>query len=217
MRFRWVTYDVADLLPRDWRAQVLAAAAIADFRAFPRTPILTREAPDVEHIPRGRVHAHQLRDRLPWLHALYHGAFLELADGACPEPVVTARDPRYGIVLNVQQGTQMRFECHVDSNPLTGVLVLTDHQRGGELVIARDASARDRESIESDCIVIRPQAGHLLLFDARQRPHYVRPLQRESDTRVIAAMNFYTASSPESERPPELNRHLYGDPVRGSC
>jgi hypothetical protein len=24
-------------------------------------------------------------------------------------------------------------------------------------------------------------------------------------------MNFYTASVPESTRPPELNRHLYGD------
>jgi hypothetical protein len=26
-------------------------------------------------------------------------------------------------------------------------------------------------------------------------------------------MNFYTESFPESTRPPELNRHLYGDDV----
>ncbi len=29
--------------------------------------------------------------------------------------------------------------------------------------------------------------------------------------RVVAVMNFYTESSPESTRPRELNRHLYGD------
>jgi hypothetical protein len=27
---------------------------------------------------------------------------------------------------------------------------------------------------------------------------------------VVAIMNFYTRSRPESTRPPELNRHLYG-------
>ena len=35
----------------------------------------------------------------------------------------------------------MRFECHVDSNPLTGLLFCTDHQAGGELVIANDTEA----------------------------------------------------------------------------
>ena len=29
--------------------------------------------------------------------------------------------------------------------------------------------------------------------------------------RVVAVMNFYTESCPESTRPPELNRHLFGD------
>jgi hypothetical protein len=33
----------------------------------------------------------------------------------------------------------------------------------------------------------------------------------ESDTRVIAVMNFYTEACPEPTRPAELNRHLYGD------
>ena len=43
---------------------------------------------------------------------------------------MAAHDDRYGVVLNVQRGTEMRFECHVDSNPLTGLLFCTDHPDG---------------------------------------------------------------------------------------
>jgi 2OG-Fe(II) oxygenase superfamily len=114
-------------------------------------------------------------------------------------------------VLNVQRGTTMRFECHIDSNPLTGVLFCTDHAGGGELVIGHDADAADIAAVEEDCSVVRPHSGHLILFDARQHPHYARPLTAESDMRVVAVMNFYTESCPESTRPRELNRHLYGE------
>jgi hypothetical protein len=48
-------------------------------------------------------------------------------------------------------------------------------------------------------------------IDGRRHPHYARALRSESDVRVIAVMNFYTESYPESTRPRELNRHLYGD------
>jgi len=134
-RFRWTTFDVNDLLPPGWQREVGSLAADADFRLFPRTPNLSREATDVSRISRGRVHADQVRDRLPWLHELYHGAFLELAREAWTEPVATARDERYDVVLNVQRGTSMRFECHVDSNPLTGLLFFTDHEAGGVLKV----------------------------------------------------------------------------------
>ena len=65
--------------------------------------------------------------------------------------------------------------------------------------------------MERDCSVIRPHAGHLIFFDGRRYPHYARPLTLESDLRVVAVMNFYTESYPESTRPLELNRHLFGD------
>ena len=105
----------------------------------------------------------------------------------------------------------MRFECHVDSNPLTGLLFCTDHQSGGELVIANDTEAEGLAGVDRDCSVIRPRAGHLIFFDARQYPHYARALTADSETRIVAVMNFYTESCPESTRPRELNRHLYGD------
>jgi len=210
-RFRWTAFDVTQWLPPTWQSEMSAVAPDADFREFPRTPVLSREALTVANITRGRVHAKQVRDRLPWLHRAYCGNFLELARDACGEDVVPARDDRYGVVLNVQRGTGMRFECHVDSNPLTGLLFCTDHQTGGELVVGHDARAANIAAVERDCSVIRPQAGHLIYFDAREHPHYARPLTEASGTRIVAVMNFYTESCPEGTRPPELNRHLYGD------
>jgi hypothetical protein len=210
--FRWTTFDLTSRLPEDWQHEIRVLAAEADFREFPRTPILSREAEHVQRISRGRVHADQVRARLPWLYRFYRGCFLKLAEEACAEHVVAALDDRYGLVLNVQRGTEMRFECHVDSNPLTGLLFCTNHPAGagGELVFGHDPAAADVEAVERDCSVIRPHAGHLIIFDGRPHPHYARPLTSESDLRIAAVMNFYTESCPESTRPPELNRHLFG-------
>jgi hypothetical protein len=211
LSFYWTTFTVSSLLPEDWRADITAVAAGADFRAFPRTPVLSREAEDIMHINRGRVHADNVQQQLPWLYKLYRGEFLELARQTRQESVEPALDDRYGVVLNVQQGESMRFECHVDSNPLTGLLFLTDHPAGGgELVAGHNPAAASIEAVERDCSVIRPHAGHLIFFDGKTHPHYARVLLSGSDVRVVAAMNFYTGSCPESTRPPELNRHLFG-------
>ena len=98
----------------------------------------------------------------------------------------------------------MRFECHVDSNPLTGLLFCTDHQAGGgDLVVAHDQDAVGVEAVEQDCSVIRPHAGHLIFFDGKTHPHYARALLSESDVRIVAVMNFYTESCPN--RPDRRN------------
>jgi hypothetical protein len=76
--------------------------------------------------------------------------------------------------------------------------------------MAHDTTVTDVAGIERDCSVIRPHAGHLIFFDARRYPHYSRPLTADNDMRIAAVMNFYTESCPESARPRELNRHLYG-------
>jgi 2OG-Fe(II) oxygenase superfamily len=210
--FRWTTFDMTSSLSGDWQQEITATASGADFREFPRTPDLSREGPNVQRIYRGRVHAAEVRRNLPWLYRLYRGVFLDLARKVSNEPVVAARDDRYGIVLNVQRGRDMRFEFHIDSNPLTGLLFCTDHLAGagGELVIAHDPNATDIETIEQDCSVIRPHAGHLIFFDGRRHPHYARPLASAADVRIVAVMNFYTESHPESTRPRDLNLHLFG-------
>jgi hypothetical protein len=209
--FSWTAFDITGQLPDNWQEDIGAIATEADFRDFPRTPVLSREAENVAHVARGRVYAHQVQERLPWLYKLYRSDFLELARKTCGESVEAAFDDRYGVVMNVQRGSAMRFECHVDSNPLTGLLFCTDHPAGGgELVFGNDSGAADMAAVERDRSVIRPHAGHLIFFDGRRHPHYARSLTSESDVRVVAVMNFYTQSCPESTRPPGLNRHLFG-------
>jgi hypothetical protein len=210
-RFRWTTFDLNNWLPPGWQQDVADAAGAAEVREFPRTPVISRESQEVQQIARGRVHADQVRYHMPWLFKAYRNELLELATEVSAEPVSAAQDDRYGVVLNVQRGTDMRFECHVDSNPLTGLLFLTDHQAGGELVIANDTEAKGIAGVDRNCSVIRPHAGHLIFFDARRYPHYARTLTADSETRIVAVMNFYTESFPESTRPQELNMHLYGD------
>lgn len=210
--FHWTTFDVKRLLPENWQEEVEKAAIEADFRDYPRTPVLSREAESVAHVTRGRVHAEKVQQRLHWLYKLYRHDFLELAAAASAEPIKAAFDDRYGVVLNVQQGKTMRFECHVDSNPVTGLLFLTDHPAGGgELVVGHDPAAAGIAEIERDCSAIRPHAGHLIFFDGKTFPHYARALVSDLDVRVVAVMNFYTESCPESTRPRSLNRHLFGD------
>jgi len=99
----------------------------------------------------------------------------------------------------------------VDSNPLTGLFSAPPTWKGGELVFAHDKDAADIDAVGQDCSVIRPHEGHLIFFDGRDYPHYARPFRSEAETRVVAVMNFYTESCPESTRPPELNRHRFGD------
>jgi hypothetical protein len=212
--FWWTTFDVSGMFPPQWKTDVRKAAIEADFRDFPRTPVISREAADIDRIPRGRLHADQVQSSLPWLPELYCSGFLDLAQRvAGVHPVRAAQDERYGVVLNVQHGSEMRFECHVDSNGLTALLFFTNHGpgAGGELVIANDSKASRMEEIDRSCSVLRPQAGHLILFDGRRNPHYVRALVSDADIRIVAVMNYYTDVGSETARPPELNRHLYGD------
>ena len=210
--FSYWKKEVTSLLPEGWQKDIDAVAGEAEFKAFPRTPILSREAPDVMYIERGRVHADAVMQRLPWLYKLYRNEFLELAAEAWGEPIDAAYDDRYGVVLNVQRGKTMRFECHVDSNPVTGILFLTGHPAGaGDLVISHDPDAVGVDGLERDCTPIRAEAGQIIFFDGRRYPHYARPLRGESDVRIVAVMNLYTGSCPESTRPPELNRHRFGD------
>ena len=210
--FSWSEFDVTDRLPQGWQQDIGEVTAEADYRDFPRTPVLSREAENVTHIKRGRVHADQVQQRLPWLYKLYRSDFLELAAQARTESIKAAFDDRYGVVLNVQRGNKTRFECHVDSNPVTGLLFFTDHPAGGgELVVGHDSGAAGVEALEKDGSVIRPQAGQLIFFDGKTYPHYARALQDEADMRVVAVMNFYTEYCPESTRPTDLNRHLFGE------
>lgn len=99
-----------------------------------------------------------------------------------------------GVNVNVLDGSNSRYELHLDSNPLTGVLFFTSHDEksGGQLVFERDGRRA----------TVNPRAGWFLLFDAREIPHSVTPVNGRR-ARISAPMNYYFEDD-EIERPEAL-------------
>jgi 2OG-Fe(II) oxygenase superfamily len=212
--FAWTTFDVRSMLPGGWDAEILDVAnTAARERVLRPTSVTSREHDPALRLPTLTVGGTDVRALLPWLAALYEGPFCDLAQRCVDLPVTTARDPRYGVVINVKHGTKMRYECHVDSNPLEGLLYVTTHPpgAGGELLVSNRGDVPSCEEVDADCSTIHPVSGHLIFFDASAHSHYVRPLVDDADTRVVVAMNFYTPALPEDARPADLTRHLFGE------
>lgn len=208
--FWWREFDVHHLLPANWRDQILE---IANLRAKPHTIVPTsvtsrEESSDIQ-LPVLTVGGGAIRESLPWLFELYLGEFREIGQTCSEEPVVVAAGLRYSINLNIQKAG-MRYEAHIDSNPLEGVLYITSHPpgSGGELVVCKLQNVRGIQKISRDCVKIYPKEGCLLFFDARFHSHFVTPLNDPVAIRVVAGMNYYTPSCPESARPPDLDKHL---------
>lgn len=203
-------FDVKNRLPVDWDGHILSIVAqCAVEKLLVSSSVTSRELTQSKMIRVQTVGGRTVVARLPWLYDLYRGQFRDIAQSISDEPVYTAEDVRYAVNLNVQTGPHMRYECHVDSNPIEGLLYITTHAPGdgGELVVANRPDALGVEAISSDCTRIYPERGKLVFFDATSHPHFVAPLKSGSQ-RVVVAMNFYTPSRPESSRPADLNRHL---------
>jgi hypothetical protein len=203
------------MLPAGWDQELLGIAREhATRRSLRPTSVTSREDRTDVELPVLTVGGRVLDAMCPWLARLYETTFRDLAQPLFPEPLAVARDVRIRMNLNVQRGTEMRYECHVDSNPVEGLLYVTGHPPGGggELVVSNREDARGVREIDADASVVYPTSGQLVFFDARRNPHYVRPLRREDAERVVVAMNFYTPSQPEESRPADLNMHLFGEP-----
>lgn len=210
--FHWHVFDVGPYLPDGWAADLLALAAARSVRrTFRPTMSTARETPDAA-IPLESVDGSVLRREAPWVYEWYTGWFRELAGRLIGEPLqLTSSDDR-AVSLNVQRGPTMRYPCHVDSNPMQGLLYLTTcaPETGGGLVVARDRAATTVEEVDADAMVIYPRAGQLYFFDAREHPHYVEPLRGSQALRAVVTMNYYTPSCPESMRPVGLDDQLFG-------
>ena len=214
--YRW--YDVRGRLPLGWSQEIAACAELATQHILTPTSVSSREAFDVGEIRTLTVDGDAVQTHLPWLFNLYFGYFRELAQLSSSEPVCCAKLPIYAVNLNVQRGSQMRYEAHVDTNPIQGILYLTSHPRGsgGELVVSSDEKARGMKAIDANAVEIFPEAGFFAVFDARRHPHYVKQLRNSSAIRISAPMNFYTPSAPEENRPTDLTPHLFGQKIRSA-
>jgi len=209
--FWYKEFDIQAQLPDNWVDLIMNVAlqnAVA--KTLISSSITSREISKNEQIPVLTVGGHTINEELPWLNKLYTGLIRDKAQTFTSEPVSIAKNIKYAINLNIQKGSMMRYECHVDSNPIAALLYVTSHPpgTGGELVVSSDPSARGIKAIQQNATCIYPKSGTLVFFDGRHFPHYVAPLTNESDIRVVVAMNLYTDSAPETSRPADLSKHL---------
>lgn len=214
--FKWTTFDVRSLMPSGWADELVNAAVRLNRRKKIIPPHITsREAPDIRELVIRGVGSSVVEAELPWIRNLYQTTFRDLAQLTTSEPVTVAEGKRHTIVLNVQTSEDMRYECHVDTNPIQGLLYVTTQSKGagGELIISNQSAAASLADIDADCSMIYPQSGHLIFFDGRYNPHYIRPLTNDGDIRVAVAMNYYIPSVPESLRPPDLDDYLFGTAI----
>lgn len=207
-----MTFDVEPLLPDGWRGELLdTATAYSRVRDLTGLHRSSREGAQPEPLAIHGVSGGVVAERHPWVSELYAGLFKDLAAEVSGEDVVCARHVGRAAVLNVAFNDGGRYECHVDTNPIEGLLFATDHPRGsgGDLVIANSSVASSPQEVDSDCSIIRPESGKLVLFDGRMHAHYVRPLITDP-VRVVVAMNFYTPGCSEEDRPEDLDSYLLG-------
>jgi len=213
--FLWHSYDLSGWLDAahgpKWAEEIVTLAK----SAMKRTPIVPRSTTSREGdrdsvIQAAVVDGLRIKESLPWLYRHYRAEFAQLAARASGSRVMCAVNDLYGVNLNIQTGREMRYECHVDSNPVQGMLYVTPHDSisGGELIVANNERANSVKAVLEDAAVIQPKRGLLVFFDARKHSHFVSSLTQDDGVRVAVAMNFYTTACPESKRPADLSRHL---------
>lgn len=214
--FKYYEYDVNDILPIHWVEEIKGVVSkYAKLVILTSQSVTSRELKNDLKIETLVVDGEVIKEKLPWLYKLYNGYFKELGQKCVSESLVTAKNTLYAVNLNIQKGSRMRYECHVDSNPLQGVLYVTTHKEGtgGELIVSNNIDALGEEEIEKNSEKIFPNCGYIVFFDARKYPHFVKSLINENDERISVTMNFYTQSDPEDSRPEDLNSHLFGEKV----
>jgi len=201
----WAPYSAwnleeAELLPKAWLNDVLRVVSqheqktILDGRS-----ITSREPSGGVSIEVGVVSGNAIQRHLPWLFALYANELRVFASRVAGAEVYISNDLASSININVLRGECARYEWHVDSNPLTGLLFVTSHPAGsgGELLF---------EKPPFRCVV-RPVAGTFIAFDARAIPHTVMPLE-DDGLRMSVPMNYYLSPTDQS-RPADLDGYLY--------
>ena len=210
--FKYYKENIDKLLPSLWDKDVLDFASKNEEKIILiSNSVTSRELTKNETIDTLIVDGLKVKSKIPWLYDLYRGYFYEVAQEFANEKLFVAQNPLYAINLNIQKGKDMRYECHVDSNPLQGLLYVTTHKEGDgvELVISNIENSIGVNGILENCQKIFPTKGDLVFFDARKNPHYVEPLKSEKGIRIAITMNFYTLNSPEENRPKDLNEHLF--------
>lgn len=211
-KFTFYEVDINKHLNSNWDTEIVSfSQKYAIYKLLKPCSVTSRESKTTKEVETLTVDGIKIREGLPWLFELYENELRIIGSESIGEKLLLAKNDQYALNLNIQKGCKMRYECHIDSNPLQGVLYVTTHAKGegGELVVSNNSQSIGTKEIDEDCEVIYPRKGMLYLFNATKNPHYVRPLKNSGDTRVAVTINFYTSNNPESSRPEDLNNHLF--------
>jgi hypothetical protein len=201
--FRLKMLDVNKLgwLPFDWDRQVHALAASAMVETvLDGSSVTSRELSSSEPVKVGVVVGQRIQQELGWLLRLYMNEFKAFAESLVPAPLIVSDDIDSAININVVKGAGSRYERHVDSNPVTGLLYPStlSSDCGGGLVFEHSDGGIDR---------IQPRKGLLIVFDATETTHYVEPLLKDT-IRLSIPMNYYFKHQ-GVVRPTDLDHYLY--------
>lgn len=160
----------------------------------------SREPEDTEGCDYIVVTGDNVYNSLRWFHDLYESKLVQLATETAGRSVKISSDLVSGININCIRGVGARYEWHVDSNPITGLLFVTTHHEddGGQLMLNVDGEIKS----------ILPISGTFLAFDFTEIPHGVAPLKKNI-TRISIPMNFYFADT-EQSRPSDLDAYIFG-------
>jgi len=213
-KISWFEFDIDDLMPENWKEELIEFSKENATRKYLFPTSVTSREKTMEPIPFAVVGGDLIRKSKPWFFDYYEGLFKDCAQLCFNEEVLLATKDKYAVNFNVK-GRGMRYEAHVDSNPVEVLVYFTTHKKGagGELVVSANPSSMGLDEIDEDCEIIYPEAGKLITFDFRTLPHYVKPITEPNKFRIAAAMNYYTKSCTEAMRPADLDKHLYGNGV----
>jgi hypothetical protein len=198
--------DVSSYFPSDWAEQIFrCSTSRSRWQVLDGASVTSREAEFPDRMPPrvGVVSGEVVAAELAWLDSLYRGKFLEIVNTVGDGAFEVCSDIRAGVNINATP-RGARYEWHVDSNPMTGLLFATTHEPedGGQLVFRPDPVARPHEDWE---LQVSPRAGTLLIFDAREAAHVVTQLRTE--LRLSVPMNYYHVG--QQARPEDLDAYLY--------
>lgn len=170
------------MLPYNWQQHIFTVANSFSERVHLSGEHSTSRETTIDGIDVFMVDGSIIQERLEWLYSLYRIDLLNLINFYFNELFECSNSVKTSITLNSLRGRGSRYELHVDSNPMTGLLFATTHPPGcgGELVFNTSDGLK----------TIFPTAGQFIIFDAREVPHSVMPLLVD-DTRISIPMNFY--------------------------
>jgi len=138
----------------------------------------TGEAPTELRVTSGSI----LETQAPWLIESYSKEFLGLAEKCSGTKLRTSSDISSAVTLNDLCRPDIGYEPHVDTNTITGLLLVNTlpNRAGGILEFSTPKGVRR----------ITTKKGRLLFFDGREVVHQVTPLTAWV-RRLSVPMNYY--------------------------